>query len=578
MSSSADPRTSDPPTANRSSLSAVPIIFSKKQVRLWVRSDRPLIRLCHWPGFASGDALEALQTHCGARLLDDDSWPDSARLKEPGPWLWRVHGLDLASAEAVDRLADLATSASESHLLIWTSRRHPWPGLGVETRAPWQLCLGPDEVEALVSDEATARRWFELTEGWPGPLRFLLRHHRDDPLDEGSPGAAALLDWLRPRIEQHLTADQQAVVKLLGFHSVHPEDWRALFAHRPARLSAFELLLRRESLLVPDGHDGVRLPKLLVRALADPASARSGRSVSPDLPLDRRQLDLMDLGRSLGSGVKGTECDSRATKRRARAASRKVDGSRRLGSQELKLRMHFLGPPEVFRARGADDWRPVSWRLHRALHCAAYLALLPDGGCPKDRMIHDLWPNQPRDVVAKNFHPTLSETRKALGGSGTLVHRQGRYSLHEELDIVLDTDQFLELAAQAAREDEPETRLRLLERAWQLYRGPLLEGIDGNWLLALRDRFHDKYIAVLRQAGALALDLQRYTAAMDALRSLLLADPFDEPAHVALIEVYGHIGRRDLVRRQYIKLQDQLKDLRVEPSAEAVSVYHRWMS
>ena len=173
----------------------------------------------------------------------------------------------------------------------------------------------------------------------------------------------------------------------------------------------------------------------------------------------------------------------------------------------------------------------------------------------------------------------LSETRKVLGGSWTIRHRQGVYGLSPELRLELDTERFD--AAWEARPgpDAPaERRLDGLRPLWAMYAGPLLEGFDEPWLLPLRDRFHDRYLQVLAECGRCAVAVGDHTLAVDAFRSLLLAEPFDEDAHVALMDLYGEAGRRDLVRAQFIRLQDRLKELHVDPSPRAMEIYDRWMA
>ena len=82
---------------------------------------------------------------------------------------------------------------------------------------------------------------------------------------------------------------------------------------------------------------------------------------------------------------------------------------------------------------------------------------------------------------------------------------------------------------------------------------------------------------MLRRLGDVASELGRETLALDAYRRLLLDEPFEERIHVELMEIYGRRGRRDLVRRQFVHLQELLKDLHAEPADQTVERYHQLM-
>ena len=59
---------------------------------------------------------------------------------------------------------------------------------------------------------------------------------------------------------------------------------------------------------------------------------------------------------------------------------------------------------------------------------------------------------------------------------------------------------------------------------------------------------------------------------------MLLEEPYEERIHLAMMELYARQGRRDLVRRQYVKLQERLlEELNVEPLEETQERYHQLM-
>ena len=92
-----------------------------------------------------------------------------------------------------------------------------------------------------------------------------------------------------------------------------------------------------------------------------------------------------------------------------------------------------------------------------------------------------------------------------------------------------------------------------------------------------REVLHERYTRLLKRLGDLAAGHQHDTLALDAYRTLLLAEPYEEDAHVAVMTLYGRRRRRDLVRRQFVRLQELLKELHVEPAESTVERYHQLM-
>jgi DNA-binding SARP family transcriptional activator len=65
---------------------------------------------------------------------------------------------------------------------------------------------------------------------------------------------------------------------------------------------------------------------------------------------------------------------------------------------------------------------------------------------------------------------------------------------------------------------------------------------------------------------------------MDAFRSYLIEDPFQESIHVEVMRLYAKQGRRDLVRRQYDQLcRILLEDLGQAPMSGTAKEYHELM-
>ena len=89
--------------------------------------------------------------------------------------------------------------------------------------------------------------------------------------------------------------------------------------------------------------------------------------------------------------------------------------------------------------------------------------------------------------------------------------------------------------------------------ALEHYGGPLLPGLDDEWLDALRSELEQRCTALCQRLYLAARATGRTDVAMVALDKLLTVDPFNEPAHRALIQLHADSGDR----------------------AGAISIYHR---
>lgn len=264
----------------------------------------------------------------------------------------------------------------------------------------------------------------------------------------------------------------------------------------------------------------------------------------------------------------------------------------------------LLGNPIVRRSRPSGRMTEADWRLRKAFETVAFLALAPGQRASKDELVEAVWREATPEAVRKNFHPMLSEARRALRTRDAIVFRQGVYLLNPELVWEVDAVELEHLVAAArdlgipdasdARGDgahpglaaaEPgsagEAEMRALElwrRAWDLYRGPLLAGLERPWIAPRREALGREYLRALRNAGRVAVRLGLDTLALDAYRSVLREEPYEEPSHVALMEIYARQGRRDLVLRQFSRLQEMLhQELGEEPCVETQERYHDLM-
>ena len=117
----------------------------------------------------------------------------------------------------------------------------------------------------------------------------------------------------------------------------------------------------------------------------------------------------------------------------------------------------------------------------------------------------------------------------------------------------------------------------LPEEAIAMYRGDLVECLGLECFAVDRERLSDAYEDALARWRSAASG-RRVRGARDAAEQLLARDPLREEAHATLLRVYGRIGSRAQVLRQYRRLSRLLRtELGVEPLPETEAAFRSAM-
>jgi DNA-binding SARP family transcriptional activator len=183
-----------------------------------------------------------------------------------------------------------------------------------------------------------------------------------------------------------------------------------------------------------------------------------------------------------------------------------------------------------------------------------------------------LWPGEAGAKVANRFSVALSTLRGVLDPAR---EHPSDYFVFADRDVCrldldhteVDVEAFLRDAARGlalARTRDPAAG-ELLRRAESAYSGDFLEeNAYDDWALAVRDEARDLY---LRTCRALAEESRRGGNAIDAsryLRRLLERDPYDENAHLNLVQVLVQDGHHGEARRVYGTYVNRMGEIGVE--------------
>jgi len=232
------------------------------------------------------------------------------------------------------------------------------------------------------------------------------------------------------------------------------------------------------------------------------------------------------------------------------------------------MQFRILGPLEV---EDGGLLLPLRGRKQRAL--LALLLLSANEVVPDDRLLEDLWPEEPPKSGRAALRVRVSQLRKTLEGGGRegrsiLLARSPGYVLHAEPGSI-DARSFERLFAEGrtALGDDPETAAAALRDALALWRGPALADFA-------YESFAQAEIArleELRQAAVEAridadLALGRHGELVGELEALVATEPLRERLRGQLMLALYRSGRQADALAAYREGREHLvEELGIEP-------------
>jgi len=210
------------------------------------------------------------------------------------------------------------------------------------------------------------------------------------------------------------------------------------------------------------------------------------------------------------------------------------------------LRVRLLGELQA-----EADGEPVAMPPgRRAWALLAWLALHP-GEHARGSVAARFWPDVLDSSARASLRSALWELRRALGTDEPLATGRERIALHAETDLA---------------EFEAHVAAGRLEDAVALHRGPLLTGLDDDWVLEARDELTERLGSVYARLAAAA------ATPADAVawaRRRLQLDPLDEDAARELMRRMAAAGDRAGALAAYDRLSDRLREsLGLAPSQQ----------
>jgi WD40 repeat protein/serine/threonine protein kinase/DNA-binding SARP family transcriptional activator len=187
------------------------------------------------------------------------------------------------------------------------------------------------------------------------------------------------------------------------------------------------------------------------------------------------------------------------------------------------VRFGVLGPVEV---SGGNGPVPLGGPKQRTV--LALLVLSANRVVPVERLIDDVWGDEPPETAKRTLHTYVSRLRSVLGANA-IASRSPGYVLQVEPDEV-DALRFEELLREArAISARPREAVRTLAEALELWRGPALADLAGEPSLSGEiTRLEELHLDAIEEKIAAELDLGHHAQEVAELERLTRAYPLRE--------------------------------------------------
>lgn len=241
------------------------------------------------------------------------------------------------------------------------------------------------------------------------------------------------------------------------------------------------------------------------------------------------------------------------------------------------MRFTILGSTQLHVAGRSIDLGPAKRRA--VLTLLLYHAGKP---VPIEVLVGELWPGKTHEDVRRNIWQHISRIRTTLERAGVpaaLKRISGSYRLDVD-PLLVDFHLFGRLvrhAGQALAANEHETAAGQLREAIDLWQGPPLADLNGEWSSLRRDHITETMLlGAHKQLFAAQLALGQHHEVLDQLGPLLHDHPLDETFAQQWISALDRSGRAPEVSRFYLSFRSRwLQEMGAPPGDEVEDAYRR---
>jgi predicted ATPase/DNA-binding SARP family transcriptional activator len=236
----------------------------------------------------------------------------------------------------------------------------------------------------------------------------------------------------------------------------------------------------------------------------------------------------------------------------------------------LQCRVELFGGVRIAYGGNVID----RFRTHRASELLAFLAYHLDQAHHREALVDRFWPHMKLEAGRQNLSQALSALRRQLEAaqlSATRVLVADRITVRLNASAVsTDVAEFAGLLDQATATVDARRRVDLLDRAVALYKGELLPGPWGEWVLPEQLRWSERHIDGLHHLAVALEALGQLERALDTTERAVAGNPYREELHQTRMRLCAALGRHEAARHAYDALVRVLDvDLGTKPSPES---------
>ncbi len=196
----------------------------------------------------------------------------------------------------------------------------------------------------------------------------------------------------------------------------------------------------------------------------------------------------------------------------------------------------------------------------------------PDG-LTREQVGALFWPDASPNDLKTRFKNSIYRLRNVMP-EDVIRFENELYYFNRASDYEYDVENFKYKLAQAATLADPALRIPLYTSATQLYRGAYLADVESSWAFVERAELEQAYMDSLMTLAELQLSQGDHRAALATCQQALEQDACLEDAHRLIMRIYGAIGNRAGIVRQYRLCQQALREeLDVPPSPQTTDLY-----
>ncbi|MGW0659312.1 BTAD domain-containing putative transcriptional regulator [Streptodolium elevatio] len=241
------------------------------------------------------------------------------------------------------------------------------------------------------------------------------------------------------------------------------------------------------------------------------------------------------------------------------------------------MRYGVLGPLMVW----DRDGTPVKVAEPKVRALLADLLVHEGRPVSADRLIDDLWGDQPPGNPANALQTKVSQLRRALGRERVVRQAPG-YRLHLDRPAddgdtgdEIDADRFRSLVAEARRAADPGVRADLLTEALGLWRGPAYADFaDEEFARAAAHRLTEQRLSVVEEQAEARLESGDHTLLTGELAGLVERHPLRERLRAVQMRTLYLAGRQGEALASYADLRTRLADeLGLDPGPETAALH-----